>query len=171
MDNRKVILIVLIVALAGVIWYYISNQTPANPTLAAPLPTSPTPADPSAPAPVSQQDTPVITPGVITGTGATFTAGQSDASLQGGGTSSDPLLGLPSGFVTWVNSLGPINRPLLIAQLPNISQSDMNLVDQIVSQNLWGNASVAGAWNTFTAKLKSIGIPQRGTQFSSFNKR
>lgn len=176
MDKKKAIIIVL--AIAAVIGYFIwKNNKPVSgqtiPTGGTPTPGtsndpgSSLPSPVSTANPVSQQGTGVVTPVVIPSVSATFTPGTTDAQAQGSGTTSDPLGGMPSGFQTWVNSLGPQNKNRVLTLIPQFTNDEINLINTLVTQNKWGDTTLSPLWNTF---IKKYSLPV-GRTFSSFQTR
>ena len=158
--------------------------TPATSNGAPPIPPASNLPPMSQPAPVSQPAavsvaapqslaSDVITPlpVAISGNPAVFSATTSDAETQGTTaqaatpTTTNPLASYPSGFQAWAASLGPNNYAQLLSVLPSMSTTDVNFINNMVLNNLWGQASVAGQWNTF---VKTYGFPV-GTGFNSFN--
>lgn len=170
MNKKKLIIIVILIA--AVIGYFIwkNNQTVPAPTIssndALPSGTSNDPGS-SLPSPVSQQSAGVITPVAIPSVAATFAPGTADAQVQGSGSSSDPLGGMPSGFQTWANSLGPKNRSRLLTLIPQMTPDEINLINYIVVNNKWGDPSVVDAWNEFNSKYA---LPVGGN-YSNFKAR
>lgn len=175
MNKKKIIIAVLVIAVAVIVYLYIKKKnSSASTTASSPSvpvvgtsndPGSSLPALVSVPAPVSQQDLPSITPVVIPSVGATFAPATSSAQINGSGTSSDPLSGKPSGYQNWVNSLGPVNKQKMLSATLTMPDSDINLINKIVTNNMWGDPSVQDAWNDFCRRY-SIPI---GYSFSNFN--
>jgi hypothetical protein len=132
------------------------------------------PAAVSQPAPVSQttdQITP--TPVVLNSTPSTFAATATDAETQGNSAipvATDPLAGYPTQFAVWVRSLQPKNQAYLISILPTMSATDINFINTVMTQQLWGSKTIEAQWNAFVAKY---GLPVGGSfnNFSGSKKR
>lgn len=174
------------IVLVVLAYFYMKNQTPAAAPPASPPAPSPNPATPpgtplmsqpaavsqpsavSQPAPVSMA-TDMVTPSpVAMSSGPTgFIAGVTSAENEGNAATLapiDPFSTYPSGFQTWANSLGPQNRSHLLIMLPSMTPTDVNFINNMVNQNLWGQASVAAQWNLF---CKTYGFPVSG-KFNNF---
>lgn len=150
-----------------------------NPTLVgASNPAMSQPASVSQPAPQSQaQD--MITPAVMTTpvpvslstVPAVFSAGSTSAETEGNAsaaatpTTSDPFAAYPAGFQTWANSLGPQNRLHLLSVIKTMTPTDINFINNMVAQNLWGSSAMAPQWNAF---VKNYGFPVAGG-FNNYN--
>lgn len=169
--NKKYIAISVIVLVVGFfVWQsYQAKATAA--TLPPPAPTPPVPGtstDPgsSLPAPVSTQTTtPGIIPVAIAAPVASFTPGVSNAqSVNLSATVGDPLDGYPPGFKSYMGSLGPMNQAKVMDMQTGPSDPGVQLIDRIVTQNLWGSPSVTIDWNNLVA---AWGLPAGGS-FSSF---
>lgn len=174
MDKKKLIIIVIVVA--AVIGYFIyknnkKSTAPVTGSAGTPVtsndPGSSLPSPVSMANPVSQQGTGLITPVVIPSSPATFAAGTTDAQTQGSGSSSDPLGGMPSGFVQWANSLGPQNKSRVLTLIPQFTSDEINLINTLVTQNKWGDVTLAPMWNTF---IKKYSLPVLRS-FSNFQSR
>lgn len=170
MDKKKLIIIVILIA--AVVGYFIWKNNVAIPAATIPAnPSSPagTSNDPgsSLPSPVSAQGTGVITPVAIPSVPATFAAGTTDAQSQGSGSSSDPLGGMPSGFVSWFNTLGPQNKNRILTLIPQLTSDEINLINTLVTQNKWGDPVLSPLWNNFNKKYS---LPVART-FSNFQSR
>jgi TRAP-type uncharacterized transport system fused permease subunit len=170
-DNEKKVVIV-IALVAAILLFYFWYSTPATtPTTVATAPVSPSAPDAvSLPDPVSvassvsQQTGEDITPPVaLTGTAASFVAGVTSPETQNAGTAL-PVSNLPAGFITWYNSLGPVNQAWIASQVATMPQADITFINNMVTQNLWGQSAQAAQWNAFCA---AYGLPQSGS-FSSF---
>lgn len=134
------------------------------------------PSDVSQPAAVSQQpaissvgvDT-IQVPHILTMSPSVFSSGTSDAQLQGSNgtvaTAATAAQNLPSGFQTWLNSLGPLNKAHVVGLVSAMTSDEINFVDSLVTQNLWGQQSVQAEWNDFVTKY---GLPI-GAGFNSFS--
>lgn len=171
-DNEKKVIIIVALVAAILLFYfwYEGSSTATATTLAAPADNPSSPASVSLPDPVSiaasisDQTGEDITPPVATsGNAASFTAGVTSPETQNSGTPI-PSTSLPAGFQTWYNSLGPLNQAHMAAEIPTMPTADIDFIDTMVTQNLWGQASQATAWNAFVAKY---GLPVSG-KFSSF---
>lgn len=178
MKHKKIVIIVVVAVVLVILYFVMKNNapatapTPSTGTANPPAPNEPGSAQPPAvsqPAPISQQPAnPLITPVVIASPVATFNAGTTDAQTQGAAGSAAQAYtasgNLPSGFQTWYNSLGPNNKAYVAGLIPTMTAAEIALVDNIVTNNLWGDTSVAAGWNAFVGKY---GLPLNNT-FSNF---
>lgn len=171
MDKKKLIIIVILIAAVVGFFIWKNNQVVGGQTI--PISPSSTPPgtsnDPgsSLPSPVSQQGAPAVTPVAIPSVAATFAPGTTDAQVQGSGTTSDPLGGMPSGFQTWVNSLGPVNKNRVLTLIPSFTSDEINMINTLVTQNKWGDPILTPLWNNFN---KKYALPI-GKNFSNFQTR
>lgn len=180
--NKKYIAIAIIVLVVGFfIWQsYAAKKSAAALPPPAPTPTpNPTPGTSTSPGsslpapvsvvdPVSKQDGDMITPVLITAPVATFAPGVSSATATNlAATVGGPLDGYPAGFIAYFNSLGPLNQQKVMEMQTGPTDAGVQLIDRIVSQNLWGSPSVTIDWNNLVA---AWGLPVNG-QFSSFGGR
>lgn len=159
MDKKKILIIVIIIAAAAAYYFLVLKKSA---TTSAPASGSSSPT-PSANNPNTTQTPPLVTPtgadelGIATPIAisspvATFMPGTSSAQIGGSGTTSDPTNGMPSGFITWYQSLGPKSKVYVASQIHNMTTDEINLVNTLVTQNRWGDPTLAPAWNAFSAK-------------------
>lgn len=194
MTQHKKTVIIVVVIIAAIILYFIlknnkltapqsQTQAPggANPQTGGGMPSgtslspgSSLPAPQSLPAVVSQQTGTVVGSGAggmvaIPATPAVFAPTVTDAQVQGSAGSAAGAYSssnnLPSGFQTWYNSLGPVNQAYMSGIIPTMDPADINFIDTVVKQNLWGTSQIEAQWNAFVAKY---GLPKNGT-FNAFS--
>lgn len=172
-DNEKKVVIVIALVAAILLFYfwYSGSSTTTSTTLATPSPSPSSPDSVSLPDPVSlassistQTGEDITPPVAVSGTAASFVAGVTSPETQNAGQAA-PSTTLPAGFQTWYNSLGPINQAHMAAEIPTMPAADIAFINNVVTQNLWGQASIAAQWNAFVAKY---GLPMSGS-FSSFS--
>lgn len=171
-DNEKKVVIGVALVAALVLFYFWYSTPAATATTVATLPVSPSSPNPvSLPDPVSvassvsEQTGEDITPPVaLTGTTSSFVAGVTSPETQNAGTPL-PVSNLPAGFMTWYNSLGPVNQAWIASQVATMPQADIDFINTMVTQNLWGQSAQASQWNAFCS---AYGLPHAGS-FSSFS--
>lgn len=166
--HTKHILIIVIIGAVIVYFIFFNKKNAATPTATAVTPTDPSqPAAVSQPAPISQQPPGTIqgNPVVMGSTPTVFAPTVTDAEVQGNSANQVSAPNMPAGFQSWYNSLGPQNKARVAAAYSTMTADEINMINNMVINNLWGSASMAPAWNAFVLKY---GLPVRGL-FSNFS--